>query len=82
MLQFTEYDEVNKGMYRVHNDSGDNNHIDNSVDIRKISFSVQLSDSVDYEGGDLILYGEEENQLKKMTRNKKQQKKIVQHHVV
>lgn len=70
MLQFTEYDEVNKGMYRVHNDSGDNNHIDNSVDIRKISFSVQLSDSVDYEGGDLILYGEEENQLKKMTRNK------------
>jgi len=70
MLQFTEYNEVNKGMYRVHNDSGDVRHIDNSVDIRKISFSIQLSDSVDYEGGDLILYGEEENQLKKMTRNK------------
>lgn len=70
MLQFTEYNEDNKGMYKVHNDCGDKNHIDNSVDIRKISFSVQLSDNEDYEGGDLILYGEDENQFKKMSRNK------------
>jgi PKHD-type hydroxylase len=70
MLQFTEYNETNNGMYKVHNDCGDNDHIDNSVDIRKISFSIQLSDDEDYEGGDLILYGKQENQLKKMSRNK------------
>jgi PKHD-type hydroxylase len=70
MLQFTEYSEKYNGMYKKHNDCGDISHIDNSVDIRKVSFSIQLSDTEDYEGGDLILYDRDETGFKKMTREK------------
>lgn len=69
MLQFTEYNEKNKGMYTRHDDSGDKKHIDNSVDIRKLSFSVQLSNDNDYEGGELILYNNDKD-FKKMPKKK------------
>lgn len=68
MLQFTEYDEKNEGMYTKHDDAGHKEHIDNSVDIRKLSFSIQLSDEKDYEGGELILYNDEG--FKKMSKTK------------
>lgn len=50
-LQFSEYDESYQGMYRNHTDDGyDTNHY------RKLSFTLQLSDPADYEGGDLNIY--------------------------
>jgi len=50
-LQFSEYDESYQGMYRNHTDDGyDSNHY------RKLSFTLQLSDPSDYEGGDLNIY--------------------------
>ena len=55
-LQLTEYNQDQKGFYSKHNDSGHNNHIGNYVDIRKLSFTIQLSDPKDYEGGELIIY--------------------------
>jgi PKHD-type hydroxylase len=55
-LQFTEYDENEQGFYGVHADCVDETSMDSYVDIRKLSFVVQLSDSSDYEGGDLVLY--------------------------
>jgi PKHD-type hydroxylase len=50
-LQFSEYDEEYKGMYRNHTDDGFD-----SATTRKLSFSLQLSNPEDYEGGDLLLY--------------------------
>lgn len=71
MLQFTEYNEHQGGMYKKHNDCGSSDDMSNSVDIRKLSFSIQLSDDNDYVGGDLILYNKEnENQCKIMDRKK------------
>jgi len=49
-LQFTNYGETYKGFYAKHTD------IIRSTLPRKLSFSIQLSDSKDYEGGDLCLY--------------------------
>ena len=63
-LQFSEYTENQQGFYSKHNDrGGDNSSLNNFVDIRKLSFSIQLSDPEDYEGGELIFYkdGEEFN---------------------
>lgn len=48
-LQFTEY---NKGsFYKSHKDAGFNKNYS-----RKLSFILQLTDSSEYEGGDLVLY--------------------------
>jgi PKHD-type hydroxylase len=50
-LQYSIYDSSYKGMYR--------NHTDDSYDAkyyRKLSFSLQLNESEEYEGGDLCLY--------------------------
>jgi PKHD-type hydroxylase len=69
-LQFTEYNDKEQGMYVRHNDCGDPDHMNNSVDIRKISFTIQLSDETDYEGGDFILYNNLDDGFKKMTRKK------------
>ena len=55
-LQLTEYNQDQKGFYSKHNDCGIINNIENYVDIRKLSFSIQLSDPKDYEGGELIIY--------------------------
>lgn len=49
-LQFSEYDSSYRGMYRNHTDDGFEEFR------RKISFSLQLSDSSEYEGGDLLIY--------------------------
>jgi len=49
-IQFTEYEGSNEGMYDWH---GDINWVDSSPYHRKLSMSIQLSDSADYEGGDL-----------------------------
>ena len=57
-LQFTEYNEQQKGFYSKHNDCGKKDTLENFVDIRKLSISIQLSSPSDYEGGDLILYHE------------------------
>jgi PKHD-type hydroxylase len=50
-LQFTEYDSSYEGMYRNHTDDGYD-----TEKYRKLSFTLQLSDPTDYEGGDLQLY--------------------------
>jgi len=55
-LQFSEYTEEQQGFYSIHNDCGYNGRLESFVDIRKLSFSVQLTDEKDYEGGELILY--------------------------
>jgi PKHD-type hydroxylase len=55
-LQFTEYNENEQGFYGVHADCSPESSMDSYVDIRKLSFVVQLSDPSDYEGGDLSLY--------------------------
>lgn len=55
-LQLTEYNENQQGFYSKHNDCGNNSRLVNFVDIRKLSFSIQLTNPEDYEGGELILY--------------------------
>lgn len=55
-LQFSEYNENQQGFYSEHYDCGDKKTIQNYIDIRKLSFSIQLDSPDDYEGGDLILY--------------------------
>jgi PKHD-type hydroxylase len=49
-LQFSEYDESYKGMYRNHTDDGF------AAPDRKLSFSLQLTEPTEYDGGDLLLY--------------------------
>ena len=55
-LQFLEYTSQTKGFYSKHNDCGNRFGIENFVGIRKLSFTIQLSDSNDYEGGELKFY--------------------------
>lgn len=55
-LQLTEYNENQQGFYGKHNDCGSKRTLDFFVDVRKLSFSIQLSDPSDYEGGELILF--------------------------
>jgi PKHD-type hydroxylase len=50
-LQFTSYDAKEKGFYQKHVDM-----MYKGTGTRKLSLSVQLSDSSDYEGGDLLLH--------------------------
>lgn len=54
-LQFTEYSDK-KNFYSPHVDCGDVYDIDNFVDVRKISFTIQLSDPKEYTGGDLKFF--------------------------
>ena len=55
-IQFTEYDEIEHGCYGAHSDCAPESSIDSYVDIRKLSFSIQLSNPSEYEGGELSLY--------------------------
>jgi len=56
-LQFTEYNSIQRGYYKKHNDCG--NRLDPSLlSVRKISFTIQLSDENEYDGGELVLYNE------------------------
>ena len=55
-IQYTEYYGSNEGGYEWHMDCGEK--IQNQ---RKISVTVQLSDSNEYEGGDLEFLGTETN---------------------
>lgn len=55
-LQFSEYTENQQGFYSKHNDCGDTGRLESFVDIRKLSFSIQLTDEKDYEGGELVIY--------------------------
>ena len=57
-LQFSEYNEKDNGFYDKHNDSGRAGSLHNFVDIRKLSFTIQLTDESEYTGGELILYPE------------------------
>lgn len=50
-LQFTEYDESYNGMYQRHTDTYYINRF-----TRKLSFSIQLSNPKDYEGGELVIH--------------------------
>ena len=55
-LQFSEYTEEKRGFYSKHHDCGLKKSLDNYVDIRKLSFTIQLTDMNEYEGGELIFY--------------------------
>jgi PKHD-type hydroxylase len=55
-LQFTEYNEGQQGFYSKHDDCGNSSRLENFVDIRKLSFTIQLSNPEDYEGGELVMY--------------------------
>jgi len=55
MLQFTFYDSNKNGFYRKHTDQSPKHSVESFVSIRKLSFSIQLSDPNQYTGGDLIL---------------------------
>ena len=52
-LQYSIYRDG--GFYKKHNDCGDLDEFRNYQSIRKLSFSIQLSDSSDYVGGDVVL---------------------------
>ena len=58
-LQFSEYIGEKKGFYSKHRDCGAKKSLDNYVDIRKLSFTIQLTDENEYEGGELIFYIDE-----------------------
>lgn len=51
-LQFTRYDEADAGFYTKHVDQ----LFRTDGDVRKLSFSILLSDPEDFEGGNLTLY--------------------------
>ena len=51
-LQFTMYESSTGGFYASHKDT----KISQGASVRKLSFSIQLCDDSDYEGGDLVLY--------------------------
>jgi PKHD-type hydroxylase len=55
-LQFSEYTENQQGFYSKHNDCGRNGEIENYFDVRKLSFSIQLTSENEYEGGELVFY--------------------------
>ena len=59
-LQFSEYTEEKRGFYSKHRDCGDKKSLNNYVDIRKLSLTIQLTDESEYEGGELIFYLDEE----------------------
>lgn len=54
-LQFTEYCSSYKGFYQRHVDTAHH-----SVGFRKLSFSIQLTDDNDYEGGDVLFHNNAE----------------------
>jgi len=62
-IQFSEYTENQQGFYSKHVDCGDKSKLENFVDIRKLSFSIQLSDEKEYEGGELIFYLNNEEKI-------------------
>jgi PKHD-type hydroxylase len=55
-LQFTEYNGGQQGFYLKHDDCGNISGLENFVDIRKLSFTIQLSNPEDYKGGELVFY--------------------------
>ena len=59
-LQFSEYTEEKRGFYAKHTDCGSKKSLENYVDIRKLSFTIQLTDENEYEGGELIFYHHDE----------------------
>lgn len=65
-FQFTEYDDQYSGMYKAHIDKFQNATSPNSH--RKLSFSVQLSNPENYEGGELLIHHAD----KPIVANKKQ----------
>ena len=58
-LQFSEYTAEKRGFYYKHRDCGDKESLDNRVVIRKLSFTIQLTDENEYEGGELIFHIDE-----------------------
>jgi PKHD-type hydroxylase len=50
-LQYGIYDSSDQGFYTKHIDM-----MPKSAKVRKLSFSLQLTNSLDYEGGDLVLH--------------------------
>lgn len=58
VIQFTEYNESNQGMYRPHKDTSIHS-VDQQI-VRKLSISIQLTDGSGYEGGDLIFPDQDE----------------------
>ena len=50
--QYADYSEEYQGFYKIHKDSGGSN----AMRSRLLSASLQLTDPLEYEGGDLILY--------------------------
>jgi PKHD-type hydroxylase len=55
-IQYTEYYDHNDGHYDWHQDIGPG-----SASLRKVSITVQLSDSEEYEGGDLQIWSGGQN---------------------
>lgn len=51
-LQYSEYDSKYQGFYGIHPDTV---HTDNAL-TRSLSFSMQLSEPKEYEGGELLIY--------------------------
>ena len=67
-MQFSEYTEEKGGFYSKHRDCGIKQSMENYVDIRKLSFTIQLTDENEYEGGELIFY--HDNKEKKAPKSK------------
>lgn len=55
-LQFSEYTQEQKSFYKRHFDCPDSGQVESFIDIRKLSFSVQLTEEREYDGGELIIY--------------------------
>lgn len=67
-LQFTEYNENNKGKYDVHQDLYDGLDHNGMPNSRKLSFTIQLTKPSEYSGGDLV-FPEAPEQIPDFARN-------------
>jgi PKHD-type hydroxylase len=59
-IQFTEYHATDHGKYDWHHDT---TWTGSSLERRKLSMVIQLSDSADYEGGDFEMYRDDCDQV-------------------
>ena len=69
-LQFTQYEENQKEFYSKHID-GSSSHLGDFVETRKLSFTIQLTDENEYDGGDLVFYINSDNEIVKKNASRK-----------
>ena len=69
-LQFTEYKASQEEFYAKHRD-GSILKLSDFVETRKLSFTIQLTDENEYDGGDLIFYLNDDDKIIKTNASRK-----------